>query len=292
VNLLSLLTEINAIFSLETKKRNLKLIFNPDNLPDYYQISTDSDRLKQIFSNLLTNAIKFTQEGEIEFGIKSLEKEIIFYVKDSGIGIPPEAGESIFDRFIKLEKYKDKLYGGTGLGLAISKSLVEFLGGKIWYESELKTGTTFFFTHPASKGNETGLNIEENQDDSLLEIPDLTNKKILIAEDEDNNYRLLNCYLLPTNAEISWALNGKEAIEMALNNSFDIILMDIKMPVLNGIEAIRKIKKIKPEIPIIAQTAFAYKTDLSELSTIGVENYIVKPIKQADLLKIVKKLIG
>jgi CheY-like chemotaxis protein len=184
-----------------------------------------------------------------------VENNITFYVRDSGIGIPDGTGEAIFERFMKIEEYKNTLYRGTGLGLAISKSLVELWKGNIWYESVEGKGTTFYFTHPADilQHNSSERTLANTKQVSL---PNLTGKKILVAEDEPDNFYLLKTILDRTNAEIIWAKNGREAIFYADKELIDIVFMDIKMPDINGKEATITIKKAKSNLPVIAQTAY------------------------------------
>jgi signal transduction histidine kinase len=154
VPLVTLLNELKDVYTVEAEKKNLSIKFAKHAISNEYTLYTDKVRLKQVIGNLITNAIKFTSEGEIEFGLNILPDIITFYVKDTGVGISPEVGDAIFERFLKLEN-TEKLFGGTGLGLAICKSLVEQWGGTIWYESELNAGTTFYFTHPVSNTSET-----------------------------------------------------------------------------------------------------------------------------------------
>jgi CheY-like chemotaxis protein len=249
-------------------------------------LDADKLRLKQVLNNLIQNALKFTSKGTIEFGVKEINEEVTFFVKDTGIGINPNIGNAIFERFQKIESI-DQIYSGTGLGLAICKSLVELWGGKIWYDSELNVGTTFYFTHPISIQIKNPQRKFQSQ--THLEVPDLTGKQILIAEDEENNFKLLKVYLAKTHATILHAKNGMEAIENVKQLNIDLILMDLKMPVIDGFEATRQIRKINSSIPIIAQTAYAFENEKSEFLKLGIDDYLIKPIQIDDLVKILNK---
>ncbi|RLD80253.1 MAG: hypothetical protein DRJ10_07665 [Bacteroidetes bacterium] len=254
------------------------------------RIFTDPFRFKQIMDNLLNNALKFTNSGFISFGfsIKN-DQKIEFYVKDTGIGISKDKQGIIFERFRKVEDNNAKLYRGTGLGLTISKSLTELLDGKIWVESELKKGSNFKFAIPYNKKQFT-----ITTSDSVLtniDIKELSwkNQKILIVEDEDLNFLFLEKLLNTTGLEIIRASTGIEAIEkVRKHKAIDLILMDIKLPEMDGLTATREIKKIDSKIPVIAQTAYAMKGDKEEILQAGCIDYIAKPIKVDNLLAILK----
>jgi len=279
-----ILLELFATYSSAT--RNVEIVY--DNFSDikFTNVYSDPLRLKQVMINLLENAVKFTEKGKITFGFKKNDSsQLLFYVKDSGIGIPKDKLTIIFDRFRKLEDNNSKLYRGTGLGLTISKKLIQLLGGDMWVESELGIGSTFFFylPHLADKNN---IEVKENKFDfgAKREIPDWKKKSILIVEDEDYNFLFLEKLLFPTSAEIFRAKTGVEAIDQVkAQPQIHLILMDIKLPVMDGLTATKEIKRIKPTIPIIAQTAFAMKGDNEDFMDAGCDDYISKPIN-ADLL--------
>ena len=284
----SLLKELHENFIIEAEKNNITLTLSISNLPSDFILNTDKLRLKQVFSNIIQNAIKFTQTGGVEFGVKELNENITFYVKDTGIGIPPEMGNSIFERFQKVES-KNQLFSGTGLGLAICKSLIELWGGEIWYESVLDKGTTFYFTHPLSKLEEEHLQKEKSQ--KSINIPDLSGKTILVAEDHENNFKLLKVYLSKTKAMVIHAKNGKEAVDHVEQHHVDIILMDLKMPVMDGFEATRLIRKNNQQVPIIAQTAYAFENEKNEFMKFGINDFIIKPIQLNNLILLLTKYI-
>ncbi|MCB2195987.1 MAG: response regulator [Bacteroidetes bacterium] len=260
---------------------------------DNFTIHTDPVRFQQILINLIGNAIKYTEKGSIECGYQvkaEQEKSYLeFYVKDTGVGIPKDKHQHIFERFSKVEDNKTKLYRGTGLGLTITKNLVEMLGGKIWLHSKENVGSTFHFTLPVEEFK--GQLSEEPELNETLK--DWKNNTILIAEDEDSNYRVLQMALRRTNIHILRAENGKEAIEICKSNKkINLVLMDLKMPVLNGIEATREIKKIRPELPIIAQTAYAMSEDKKTTLNVGCVDYLTKPIKRNVLISTLNKYLN
>jgi signal transduction histidine kinase/ligand-binding sensor domain-containing protein/CheY-like chemotaxis protein len=288
-NLNTVLSRIYESFVLDTNQKKLILNFNIDKLKENFNTVFDEIRLKQVVSNLLSNAIKFTDTGSIEFGVYDISDVLTFYVKDTGIGISEDTGNAIFERFYKIESNKaNLLYRGTGLGLAICKSLVELWQGDIWYKSEIGKGTTFFFTLPVSH---KAIPDYVNEVDAEIAACNFIDKCILIADDEESNYLLLNNYLKKTSAKILWAKNGIEAISICKEQSIDLVLMDIKMPLMNGYEASRKIKELYPNLNIIAQTAFAYKNEIDEILSCGVNAYITKPINRKELLELISKFL-
>jgi signal transduction histidine kinase len=291
VNVIEIFNELFSLFQLQAQPKGIELIVESERIDENTFCLADFFRLKQVLSNLISNALKFTEKGQVKFGANiQVDGFITFYVKDTGIGIPQEVGDSIFERFIKVEPAKKKLYRGVGLGLAICYNLVKAMRGKIWYKSELRQGTTFYFTLPCSsieqiKGAEA-INKREK-----TEIPDLSDKQILIVEDDETNYFLLELFLTKTKANLMWAKNGLEALEIVKNNSnIDLVLMDLKMPVMNGIEATKLIRQIKPTQLIIAQTAFAYKDEKDEFLKCGFDGYIEKPIILDKLLEIINEV--
>ena len=245
-------------------------------------IYTDPFRLKQILINLLSNAVKFTEEGEIILGIEEHPDGIYFYVKDSGIGIREEKQKLIFDRFMQGHETKTKLYGGTGLGLAISKNLTEILGGTIGVNSSSGEGSTFWFILPR---NEVPLKYEAALRTPSSNLRSWEDKKILIAEDDHSNYYFLFESLKDTGAKILWSKDGEETLEMFREHSdLNVVLMDINMPVINGYDCTRQIKKERPELPVIAQTAYAMSGEREISRQAGCDDYLSKPIKVSELL--------
>jgi PAS domain S-box-containing protein len=254
------------------------------------QIVTDETKLRQILINLLDNAFKFTHQGEIKFGYEIKDGFIEFFVSDTGIGMEKEAISIIFERFRQVELSSARKYGGTGLGLSISKAFIEKMGGQIHVNSEINKGSKFYFTIPIKLTKEDVGHVSDNQVDELT--LDWGNKVILVAEDELVNYRFFEEVFEGTRVNLIWAVNGQEAVEHCMvNKSIDLVLMDIKMPVLNGYDATEKIKKIRPELPIIAQTAYALIGDESKAKNAGCDDYIHKPIDSDELMKKIAHLL-
>jgi CheY-like chemotaxis protein len=250
------------------------------------KIKADQHRLKQIFVNLIGNAIKFTSVGCIETGIELWGNTLVCYVKDTGIGIAAEDQAAIFDRYKQSGKQKEFDVKGTGLGLAISKALVELMGGNIWLESELEKGSVFYFTIPYKTLNTTAM---MNYDEAVSAFPyNWQGRTILIAEDIDFSFLYIETVLKRTGAKILWAQNGRQAVELVrANTKIDVVLMDIHLPVMNGYDATREIKAMRPELPVIAQTAFVLPNDVKQCYTAGCSGYLAKPIRKDLLLRTV-----
>ncbi len=261
---------------------------------DNFTIHTDPVRFQQILINLIGNSLKYTEKGYVECGyqVKTNQSNsfLEFYVKDTGIGIPKSKHKHIFERFSKIEDSKTKLYRGTGLGLTITKNLIEMLGGKIWLESEENKGSTFYFTIPVEEFKGQVLDSNEKTDET---IKNWQKNTILIAEDEDSNYRMLQMALKRTNINILRAENGKQAIDICrANKKISLVLMDLKMPEVNGIEATKEIKKIRPDLTIIAQTAYAMAEDKNLTREAGCSDYLAKPIKAKELISTLNKYLN
>ncbi len=292
-------------YSFETHKARLgknhiELIVNAEIKDDNFTIVTDPFRINQIFTNLIANALKFTEEGSVEFGYTckkiGVDEFLEFYVKDTGLGIKSEKLVYIFDRFSKIPASKTKLYGGTGLGLSISKGLTEMLGGIIAVDSEENRGTTFRFSIPSEIYENTksdNIIIPDKDDfEEIIPTHNWSNKNILIVEDEEMNYLFIREILRESNANIIWKNNGKKAFdEVKTNKNIDIILMDVKMPVMDGYTATEEIKKIRPEIPIIIQSAYAMPDEKEKGFQAGCDEYLEKPIKKDILLKVLSDFL-
>lgn len=268
-------------------KENLHLSYANENKDNDILIYTDQEKLKQILSSLLDNAIKFTEQGRIEFGfIVSIKNQIEFYVRDTGIGIEESKQSMIFDRFRQVDEGTTRRYGGAGIGLSISKSLVEMLDGKIWVESTLGKGAAFYVKFPHKTKSKKLESIQPSQFN-------WKGKTILVAEDKKINYEIIRESVNGTQVEVLWAKNGKEAIEMVKENqNINLVLMDIQMPVMDGLEATRKIKLIKESIPVIAQTAYALPQDSFRCIDAGCDDYIAKPIPLDEFLIKIDKYIS
>ncbi|MFO7867831.1 MAG: two-component regulator propeller domain-containing protein [Bacteroidales bacterium] len=280
VDLHELMEEVRGFFELQARAKNISYIQDvPD---DEIHFETDKTKLFQIISNLLGNALKFTSKGEIHCGVVCYSSWIQFYVKDTGIGIPPKLHTKIFERFRQAELTVSRTYGGTGLGLAISKKLVELLGGEIWLESEVNVGSSFYFTLPYKKANPT----ERDNTLKVTEFRSLSSKKILVAEDNAINYYYVEQILGHANIPYIRAKNGEDAIEKCKihHNEIGMILMDVKMPLKDGITAAQEILNMFPDIPILIQTAFVLTLQKDEATRIGCVGVIAKPIKREELL--------
>ncbi len=293
VDINQLMVELLIIYQNhpQVKEKNLKVEYIYPSASDKFQIYIDRLRLKQILTNLLSNAIKFTERGKVEFGYRQLEygQNIIqFFVKDTGIGIPSDKFDYIFERFHKLEPDTDTLYRGNGLGLYISRKLAQFMGGDITLESELGNGSTFYLTIPYSLKQRESISDNFSSYYSNMSWP---GKNILIVEDEVSNYKYLEA-LLFNRANLIWVKNGDEAIKTCLEKKIDLVLMDIKLPKIDGFEATRKIKEKKPEIPIIAVTAYAMEADKNESIQAGCNNYISKPFKMEELFSLINSYMS
>lgn len=293
----NLLNNINKFYQKEKilqqrEAVEISLEMPPDT--DSLEINTDEGRLEQVLTNLIGNALKFTERGFVKFGYTVETDCILFFVKDTGIGIDPKMQQYIFERFRQVDDGASKKYGGTGLGLAISRGIVQLMGGKIWVESIPGEGTTFFFTIPyRQKTKRVPLPEVRSAEEEQEHYPDWKNKVILVAEDEEVNYVFINELLSPTGATVIWAQDGRQAVELvATLKKIDIILMDIKMPVMNGYAATMEIHQINPSIPIIAQTAYAFSEDRQKAEAAGCNDYITKPINSQELFAIMESYIG
>lgn len=257
-------------------------------------LNSDPMRFKQICSNLLSNAVKFTKKGIIQIGYHfDTHDDITFFVKDPGIGIEKKDLENIFSRFWKANEQGERFYAGTGLGLSITKRLTEALGGSIWVESTPGIGSTFYFAFPISFVKKTNTKaIHKNPADSGTH--NWNGITIAIAEDETYNLYLLTRILKKLKVEIISFKNGKEIVGFFQDSSHqkvDLILMDIKMPGMDGYTATRHIRKIEPNIPIIAQTAYAMVEDVNKIKSSPFDDYISKPIRPGILIEKVGKLL-
>jgi PAS domain S-box-containing protein len=250
-------------------------------------ISTDKTRLRQVLTNVLNNAIKFTEKGHIKFGYIKNDQYLQFFVEDTGIGIPRNMHEKIFEPFRQAEMDISHQFGGTGLGLSISTKLVELLGGSMWLESEPGKGSVFYFTIPYHAAD---VSFKENEVPFAIQSIDSPGTVILVAEDDDINYLYLETVLSKSRVRLLRANNGLDAVELCDRHpEITLVLMDIKMPLLNGYDATRRIKNLRPNLPVIAQTAYAMNEDKDKAAEAGCDDYITKPIKKSELLAIVEK---
>ena len=276
-----LIRELHTIFSQQADENRL-LLKSRLNLKDWEsEIYTDKTKVTQILTNLLSNALKFTHEGYVETGCTLKEKELEFYVKDTGVGIRTELHEKIFERFRQGDVSIRRLYGGTGLGLTISKSFTELLGGRMWVQSEPGKGSVFFFTIPYNPVHEPKAVSDGQKDNSGI---------ILVVENEECNYLLIEEFLAGMDLKLIHAWNGQEAVDACkINPDINLILMDLKMPVMDGNTAAHIIKNFRPKLPIVAQSA--YVTDDDSRYSDVFEEYLSKPLSHDKMRKTVMKYI-
>ncbi len=268
---------------IDPQKSHIEFAFNI-NTDVNITINNDFSHIKQIFNILLNNAFKFTSSGKIEIGYILCENHINFYVSDTGIGIPADKQEVIFKSFAQADDTIRQLFGGVGLGLSIAVGLIKLIGGKLTIESEESKGTKINFCLPIVQIN----NIEIKKTNTNK--TDLQNIKVLVVEDELFNLMYIKELLSETGMTIVHASNGKKAVQQFKNQDFDIILMDLKMPIMDGFEATAQIRKINQTIPIIAQTAFSFKRE--DCIKAGFNDYVSKPFKQEQLLKLIEQYVG
>ncbi|NCP05616.1 MAG: PAS domain S-box protein [Flavobacteriales bacterium] len=280
-------------FKPEAKAKNIQFSVE-QTLPNNETIvKTDSEKVHAVLSNLLKNAIKFTNKGKIEFGVgyessSSGKKQLKFFVKDTGMGIPIDRQQAIFERFIQADVHDKMALQGAGLGLSISKAYVEMLGGKIWVESQERMGSVFYFTIPCN--DETEKVFVQDVEASIKTDYTPRKLKILIAEDDEASQMLLSMIVEEFTSEIFIANDGIEAVEIYKNNpDIDLILMDVKMPNLNGYDATQQIRELNKNVVIIGQTAYALSFDRQKVMDAGCNDYISKPILMNDLKTLIRK---
>jgi signal transduction histidine kinase/CheY-like chemotaxis protein/Tfp pilus assembly protein PilF len=279
----------------DKNEKDLVLSFTkPSNLKNC-RILADPSRISQVLSNLISNAIKFTPSGVIEFGYSitngESDPQVRFYVRDTGIGITPEKQRVIFDRFRQGDEGITRPFEGTGLGLSIAKGIVEMMEGTIWVESIVNQGSTFYFSIPYKPVVKS--TVKSDEQEIRPEDFSLKGRKILIAEDESYNYIFLEKLLKKTDTKIYWAKDGRESVEIVKNHpDIELILMDIKLPVMSGLEATREIRKFNQSVVIIAQTAYAMDEDKQKCFIAGCNDYLAKPIEINKFYSLLNKYLG
>jgi PAS domain S-box-containing protein len=280
---------IYTFFKPEVEAKEMQLFLKKTLPSKEATIKTDREKLFAILTNLVKNAIKYSNKGPIEFGYEKKGGYIEFFVKDMGIGIPKERQQAVFERFIQADIENTMARQGAGLGLSITKAYVEMLGGNIWVESEEGIGSTFYFTLPYNVELKVKMNTKEIEDTANSENH-VKNLKILIAEDDETSEMLLSLNVSEFSNEIITAITGKEAIEACQNNpNIDLVLMDIQMPEVNGFEAARQIRKFNKDVIIIAQTAYGLAGDKEKSLDAGCNDYISKPINKSKLESLIQK---
>ncbi len=277
----------------EKKNKNIQLVLNiPD---DFYRITSDPVRINQVMVNLLNNAIKFTEKGTVEFGFSKDGDYLKFFVQDTGIGIKEENLDHLFSRFFKIEEDNRKIYRGTGIGLYLSKKIVEILGGTIHVRSVFGKGSVFYFFIPAK--------------DLTIEPPSVSYRKsrfvhkpvsnhnktntILVVEDDISSLAYFDKILTEMNYQVLGATGGQEGISLFREHEeISLVLLDIRLPGISGFEILKEMRKIRRNIPIIAQTAFAMEKDKQKCMEAGFDGYISKPVKKETLAKILESFSG
>jgi PAS domain S-box-containing protein len=284
-----LLIEAWQIFKIQADKKKIDFKYHLS-LPDEQSIIlSDEDKINQVVTNLLSNAFKFTSSGAVDLDYSISGKEIVFRISDTGRGIPKEHQTRIFERFYQADMSISRDFEGAGLGLPISKGLVELLGGKMWLKSEVGKGTSFYFSLPYQPAGKTS----GTPSGEMMSQSKKGNPVILIVEDDETSFLYLKTVLKLAKMEWLHATNGLQAIQMCRNNpKISLVLMDLKLPGINGLEATRKIKAFRPDLPIIAQTAHAFTSDKKEASLAGCDDFITKPIPKNELMKIIMKQLG
>ncbi|WP_158275692.1 hybrid sensor histidine kinase/response regulator [Marinilabilia rubra] len=290
VNVNEQVEDIYHFFKLEAEQKKLKLSFHTELPTNKAFFLTDREKVYEVLTNLVKNAIKFTQTGSVDFGVSLKGEFIEFYVRDSGPGIQSKQQESIFGRFMQGSRNLNQIQEGAGLGLSISKAYIEMLGGKIHVENNSahngdNTGATFFFTIPATPvKNKKAVNSVNKQEKTVV------SKKpyVLVVENDEISRMLLFTMIEDISKEIYTATTGVEAVDICRKNpEIDLVLMDIKMPEMDGYKATQNIRKFNRDITIIAQTAHALLGDREKAIAAGCNNYISKPIHSASLRKMI-----
>jgi len=284
----TLMLEVFVFFKTKATEKNISFFLHKS-LPDEQDnILTDKQKLKQILFNLISNAIKFTHKGYIKFGYNIEDNYITFFVEDTGIGISDDKYQQIFERFQQADNSLTKKYGGTGLGLAICKAYVKLLGSEIHIASELGKGSVFYFNLPFKHTNNGNTYVDLQQ----CHLDNNKRKTILLAEDEETNALLMQELLEELNIRMIHAKNGKEALKLIENHkNIDLILMDIQMPVLNGIDTFHELRKRNYQMPVIAISAYCSKDDIENFTKHGFDDFIAKPIVNGEFEKKIRNFL-
>lgn len=291
VNINEKVKDVYNLLALESEQKRIHLSYKSGFTDTEAKIRTDGEKLFGILTNLVKNAIKYTDKGFVEFGYELKGSFLEFYVKDTGIGIPKTREKAIFDRFVQADIVDMAARQGAGLGLSIAKAFVEMLGGEIWVESEEGKGSIFYFTiqyHPASKS----VSLVRNENTPLIKDSSSKKLKILIVEDDEASQCLISIIVKKFARKIIIVSSGFEAVEACKNNpDIDMIFMDIQIPIINGYEATRQIRQFNKDVVIIAQTAFALAGDREKAINTGCNDYISKPILERDLIGVIQRHI-
>ncbi len=291
VNITDMMNELLNFFSSEAKDKGLKLTLIDNHSTYNDPFYTDEYKLNSILTNLIKNALKFTPEGSVEIKYAIHEKMVEFWITDTGIGIAKDQQSSIFEQFVRADFSHSSKFEGSGLGLSISNAYVKLLNGRIHLESEPDMGSTFYVRIPNNLKELNITNEAEQPTDSKQTKP--SKYKIIVAEDDETSFYYLEQILIEVTDRIIHAKNGEEAIEMTKKYAdTDIILMDIKMPKINGFEATEEIRKFNKDVYIIAQTAYSQVSDKVKVIEAGCNEFISKPINKKKLLELISNVIN
>ena len=290
VDIIELVNDAYLFFKPEAASKGLELNLSIAEDVGELSIITDYDKLYAVLTNLIKNALKYSDVGKISFGVQVQEKVLQFFVKDEGVGMDEETLSMVFERFVQGKKQNKKAIQGAGLGLAIAKAYIELMGGEITVESEPKVGTNFLFSIPIL--NAVGFEGEE-ESDTDFDLPESENSlKVLIVEDDETSAHLLHIYLEELTPNVSVVNNGMEALIFCRDNpDLDFVFMDLRLPVLNGLEATRQIRAFNKDVTIVAQTAFGLQGDREKALEAGCNEYIPKPINRDELFALIKNFI-
>jgi signal transduction histidine kinase/CheY-like chemotaxis protein len=292
INLESCINELYETVKITIKNKNIDFRLIKSKTSSEFNIITDEIKLKQVIINLLTNAIKFTEKGSVTLGFEIDEnnKLIHFTVKDTGLGIDENNHKNIFDRFRRVDSDISIKVGGLGLGLAISKAYIDLLNGTISLSSKIGEGSTFYFSIPLVYAITENIVVKHVNNN---EINKTKEQIILIAEDDNINFLLFQKMMQNNNYKIIRAINGQEAVDICINNpNIDLVLMDIKMPIMTGFEALEQIRPIRPDLPIIAQTAYSSSEDKIKIEEAGFNGYITKPLNRENLFELINTFLN
>lgn len=293
-NVVEQIDYIYTFFKPEAENKGIALLKKVDIAGSDKVIKTDREKVFAILTNLVKNAIKYTKEGTIEIGVSRENDLLKFYIRDTGIGIPDNRQEAIFERFIQADIADTQAYEGAGLGLAITKAYVQLLGGRIWVQSNQHPddhGSVFCFTLPmqAELDNKESEMVET--DENLTTLSRKIN--VILAEDDSASQQLLTYFLKGVSKQIIPAVTGTEAVALCrAHPDVDLVLMDVKMPELNGYEATKAIRAFNPEVIIIAQTAFGLSGDREKALAVGCNEYLPKPIDKKLLMSVIDRFFG
>ncbi len=287
IDLFGVLSELQRIHQMQANE-GVEVVVEGGEAVKSVCLFSDPVRLRQVLNNLLTNACKFTDEGSIRICCEIKDEQVFFAVIDSGIGIHEDDLKRVFDPFFKVERSSARLYRGTGIGLSISRNLVELMGGRLEVESEWGRGSNFHFALPLCLSSK-----QDHSDSEVSNEPSLEGTHILVAEDEETNFIFVDTVLRSQNVRIQRAHNGKEAVDIVRaleDRTHLVVLMDIKMPVMSGLEACRVIKELDASVPVVALTAYAQRSERALIMGEGFDAFLAKPFKASELIELLHGL--